>query len=57
MIDEIQKNDPKVLVPFIELDLADLSSVRAAAKKIYSKIEKLDVLINNSGGELGPVEV
>jgi short-subunit dehydrogenase len=52
VIDHIQENHPEVLVHFMELDLADLPSVRAAAKEINSKIEKLDVLINNAGGKI-----
>jgi len=36
-------------VTFIELDLSSLSSVRKAAASINSKIEKLDILINNAG--------
>lgn len=34
---------------FVELDLADLSSVRKAAAEIKGKIEKLDILVNNAG--------
>ena len=33
----------------VKLDLADLSSVRAAAEETRSKVEKIDALINNAG--------
>ena len=51
VIDQIQKINPDVKVIFAQLDLADLSSVRKAAKEISAKIQKLDVLINNAGSE------
>lgn len=34
---------------FVELDLADLSSVRAASKKVAQVTQKLDAVINNAG--------
>jgi NAD(P)-dependent dehydrogenase (short-subunit alcohol dehydrogenase family) len=36
-------------VTFVELDLSSLSSVRKAATEINSKIERLDLLVNNAG--------
>ncbi|MCJ1356229.1 MAG: hypothetical protein MMC33_006223 [Icmadophila ericetorum] len=40
---------PDVKRSFVQLDLTDLSSVRAAAKEIGANVEKLNVLINNAG--------
>lgn len=37
-------------VHVVSLDLADLTSVRTAAKEILSRWECLDVLVNNAGG-------
>jgi NADP-dependent 3-hydroxy acid dehydrogenase YdfG len=52
VIDQIQKENPSVAVSFVKLDLANLDSVRQAAKEINAKVDKLDVLINNAGGML-----
>ena len=49
MIDQIKKEYPNVATTFVQLDLADLSSVRKAAKEITGKIDKLDYLVNNAG--------
>lgn len=49
VIDEIQKSYPNASVMFVQLDLADLSSVRSAAKEVSASIPKLDILINNAG--------
>ena len=51
VIAEINKNHPGVAVHFVKLDLADQSSIRAAAEEVSSRVDKLDVLINNAGGE------
>ena len=51
VIQHIQESHPNVKTTFVQLDLADLSSVRKAAKEIGEKIEKLDALINNAGSE------
>lgn len=50
VIDEIKRKHPDVEVLFIKLDLASQASVREAAKEVNSKVDKLDVLINNAGG-------
>jgi NADP-dependent 3-hydroxy acid dehydrogenase YdfG len=52
VIDQIQKENSSIAVTFIKLDLADLDSVKQAAKEINVKVNKLDVLINNAGGRL-----
>lgn len=39
---------------FLQLDLADLASVRAAAVELVSREERLDVLFNNAGVFLAP---
>ncbi|MCJ1249686.1 hypothetical protein MMC30_006912, partial [Trapelia coarctata] len=49
VIDEIKSSHPDVKTLFVQLDLADNSSVRAAAKVVNDSIDKLDVLINNAG--------
>jgi NAD(P)-dependent dehydrogenase (short-subunit alcohol dehydrogenase family) len=41
-------------VTFLEMDLASLASVNAAASKILGENEKLDVVINNAGIMLPP---
>jgi NADP-dependent 3-hydroxy acid dehydrogenase YdfG len=52
VIDEIKTKDPDVKVTFVQVDLADISSVRTAASTVNSQVEKLDVLINNAGSML-----
>lgn len=49
VIDQIATENPDVAVKFVELDLADLSSVRKAAEEVKTLTKKLDVLINNAG--------
>ena len=49
MISQLAEISPSIKTCFIPIDLADLSSVRAAAKSINSKVSKIDVLINNAG--------
>lgn len=51
VMDAVSSASPSTHVSFVQLDLADLSSVREAARKISSKIDKLDVLINNAGSK------
>ena len=51
VIDQVQSSAPSVTVTFVQLDLADLASVRKAAEQIKEKTNKLDVLINNAGGQ------
>ena len=55
VIDQIKTNDPHVKTTFVQLDLADLSSVRKAAQLVADKVQKLDVLINNAGGASTPI--
>lgn len=49
VIVKIKAIDPTIKVSFVEADLADSSSVRAAAKLINERAPKIDVLINNAG--------
>lgn len=51
--DEIvtKSGNPKVVTQ--HLDLADLSSVRVAAKALNASLPRIDVLINNAGGYFG----
>lgn len=51
VVSEIQKAHPGVPTRFLQLDLADNTSVRAAAKEVLddNSIEQIDVLINNAG--------
>jgi retinol dehydrogenase 12 len=51
--DQLIANLPKsqqAKVIFIALDLADMNSVKNAAKALSSKTDRIDVLINNAGG-------
>ncbi|KIJ23667.1 hypothetical protein M422DRAFT_39502 [Sphaerobolus stellatus SS14] len=41
---------------FVHLDLADLASVRRAAREFTNKEEKLDILFNNAGVMLVPLD-
>jgi short-subunit dehydrogenase len=52
VIDQIAKSHPDVATEFISLNLASLASIRQTAEKINSRIESLDILINNAGGKL-----
>lgn len=47
-IREIQQSAPDATVTFEELDLGDLASVRALAKRLEHSLPKLDGLINNA---------
>lgn len=46
---DIQRDTPTVKINLVTADLADLNSVREAAKKISGEYPRLDVLINNAG--------
>lgn len=48
-MDQIRSAYPQAKLNYIELDLADLTSVKSAANNFHMRIEKLDVLINNAG--------
>ena len=50
VIDQIKKEHPDVDTKYVKLDLADQSSVQAAAKEVNGAVKKLDFLINNAGG-------
>ena len=52
-IKKIQSSVISSNIHFEELDLADLASVEAAAKRMSSKYEKIDVLINNAAVIMG----
>ncbi|WP_088007017.1 oxidoreductase [Indiicoccus explosivorum] len=45
----IQENHPDARVDVQELDIADLSSIRAFAEHVSTRYEKLDLLVNNAG--------
>ncbi|MCJ1450172.1 hypothetical protein MMC28_000501 [Mycoblastus sanguinarius] len=49
VIDQIKKEHPDVDTKYVKLDLADQSSVQAAAKEVNGAVKKLDFLINNAG--------
>ncbi len=46
---------PGSAVSFTAIDLADLSSIRAAAARLRGELESLDVLVNNAGVMRPPV--
>ena len=51
IVDELRKHDPsnKAEIVLIKLELDSLDSVRAGAKEILGKTDKLNVLVNNAG--------
>ena len=51
---EIRSEAPAATVEVVELDLADLSSVEAAASTVAARPEPLDLLINNAGVMVPP---
>lgn len=48
-IAKILQTNPKAKVSFEQIDLADLSSIKAFAAKMVTKDEAIDLLINNAG--------
>ena len=46
---QIAKTDPRGSTEILDLDLADLSSVKSAADEFRSRHNRLDVLVNNAG--------
>jgi NAD(P)-dependent dehydrogenase (short-subunit alcohol dehydrogenase family) len=48
-IERIKQAHPQSIAEFLELDLADLSSVRRAAASVAGAHQRLDALINNAG--------
>jgi NAD(P)-dependent dehydrogenase (short-subunit alcohol dehydrogenase family) len=51
---EIESSSPGATVEIVELDLADLSSVEAAAEVVNARAGSLDLLINNAGVMVPP---
>jgi NAD(P)-dependent dehydrogenase (short-subunit alcohol dehydrogenase family) len=49
VIAEINKLNPAVKTTFVQADFSSLASVREAAEFVRSRIDKLDILINNAG--------
>jgi NAD(P)-dependent dehydrogenase (short-subunit alcohol dehydrogenase family) len=49
VIAEINKLNPAIKTIFVHADFSSLASVREAAKFVNSRINKLDILINNAG--------
>jgi NAD(P)-dependent dehydrogenase (short-subunit alcohol dehydrogenase family) len=48
-LEAIRTNDPGADVALVELNLASLASVRAAAEQIASEHSAIDILVNNAG--------
>jgi NAD(P)-dependent dehydrogenase (short-subunit alcohol dehydrogenase family) len=48
-IEEIQKEVPDAPIKLLELDLADLESVKKAARTVLAEAERLDILMLNAG--------
>ena len=48
-LDRVRADHPDAKVQLIQLDLADLSSIEAAADQVTQRDEPLDLLINNAG--------
>ena len=49
VIETIRKINPNISTTFVQLDLANLASVRKAAETIKSSVVNIDILINNAG--------
>lgn len=47
-IKKIQSSVTSAKIHFEELDLADLASIESFAKRMFTKYQRLDVLINNA---------
>ncbi|EGO20387.1 hypothetical protein SERLADRAFT_477926 [Serpula lacrymans var. lacrymans S7.9] len=54
-IDDLRESTGKEAL-FLKLDLADLKSVKASAQEFLSKETRLDVLFNNGGVMIPPIE-
>jgi NAD(P)-dependent dehydrogenase (short-subunit alcohol dehydrogenase family) len=48
-MDDIRRRCPQAKLAFLELDLASLASIRAAAAEFHRRFKRLDILINNAG--------
>ncbi|KII89293.1 hypothetical protein PLICRDRAFT_109044 [Plicaturopsis crispa FD-325 SS-3] len=55
-IEEMKSATGEDSIHFLKLDLADLGSVKAAAEDFLSKETRLDVLYNNAGVMVPPIE-
>ena len=49
VIQEIQEEYPAVKIHFVQCDLTNNASVRKAAEKVNSSVDKVDIIINNAG--------
>jgi NAD(P)-dependent dehydrogenase (short-subunit alcohol dehydrogenase family) len=49
ILEDIRQNNKNVQVELLELDLANLASIKVFAKEFQQKYSHLDVLINNAG--------
>ncbi|MEC3913620.1 oxidoreductase [Nocardia sp. CDC160] len=47
--EDIRQTAPGAELPFVELDLASLESVRKAAAEVRGEFERVDLLVNNAG--------
>ncbi|WP_040803147.1 oxidoreductase [Nocardia concava] len=47
--EEIRAGVPGAELPFVELDLASMESVRKAAVRVHDEFESIDLLVNNAG--------
>lgn len=47
--DQIQSSHPDASTEFVELELASLASVQAAAEQIWDTHPRVDILVNNAG--------
>lgn len=48
-LNAIKKENPNAKLDLMQLDLADLNSIRKFSDEFHSKYSKLDVLVNNTG--------
>lgn len=49
VIEKVKSSHPDVPISFIEMDLADLASVKVGAEKFLAQADRLDVLYANAG--------
>ncbi|KAM0753302.1 NAD(P)-binding protein [Meredithblackwellia eburnea MCA 4105] len=55
-VDKLKKETGKDDIQFLQLDLGDLKQVRVAAADLLTKVDKIDILFNNAGVMIPPLD-